>query len=120
MKKIGLLLMAFWVFNSIAQNSVTFDKNLENARFAELKNNAHAEQLIFVLKENQPISDALFNQIVAAMEQKEGYIQVTQTELQLKVITDSSLPVKDIEDVLNQFGYTFNLLEKGEYRFKTQ
>lgn len=103
-----------------AQQQASFARNLEHARVDELRNNNKSKLLLFELKEGETVTESLFSQLAAVMEEKEGYVMMEAKEGKLYLTVGHSIEPADAEDVLNQFGTRFAFVNQVEHSLKVK
>lgn len=118
MKKIVLVCFLFTGLSVFAQQQATFARNLESARVDEIRNNQKGKQFLMGMKEGQTMSESLFAEIAAAMEEKDGYVMLEEKDGKILLTVADFIEPKDAEDVMSQFGVTFVFINQVEYSFK--
>lgn len=105
MKLIVICTFLFMAGNSFGQEQ-TFTQNEEKARVNESRFNLKSNRYIFTLKEGV-ISEDLFNQLVAAMDSKDGYVSIQMNQSDLIIVAEHFITSADVSGVIDQFGQTF-------------
>ena len=118
MKQLLLGIFMLTGISVFAQQQASFARNLESARVDEMRNNNKGKLLLFELKEGEAVSESLFAQLSAVMEEKEGYVSMESKEGKLYLTVGNGIQPRDAEDVLNQFGVTFVFISQIEHSFK--
>ena len=91
--------------NSFGQQQ-TFSQNEEKARTNETRFDLKSNRYVFSLKEGL-VSEELYNQVVAVMSVKDGYVSIQRDHTDLIIVADHFITSDAVSDVINQFGETF-------------